>query len=51
MTDHYPVRQIVDVGGLSDGYPATVTATKELVFCGCTNELRYDYGHEQEAAS
>lgn len=48
MGDHYPVRQVVDIGGVSDGYPATITATEELVLCGCTDEYRYDYGHEQE---
>ena len=49
-SEHYPVRQVIDVGGVSDGYPTTVTATREHVFCGCTDSLEHDYGHEQEAS-
>lgn len=47
MSEHYPVRQVIDVGGYSNGYPATATFTKEVVFCGCTEAYDFEYGHEE----
>lgn len=46
-SEHYPVRQVIDIGGVSDGYPATITATREHVFCGCTDGYDFDYGHAE----
>lgn len=43
---HYPVKRLAHVGGYSDGYPAEITGTEEIVLCGCTHSLEYDYGHE-----